>query len=67
MRRITRESLLQRLQEGRKIEARLRGLARQLERISPGEAQGLVTLVQPELTAPLAESDCGLEADDAKT
>jgi hypothetical protein len=54
MSRITREALLRRLQEGRKIEARLRGLARRLERVSSKEAQELMTLVQPE---PLAESD----------
>ena len=53
MPRITRESLRQRLQEGWKIEARLRGLARRLERISPEEVHDVMTLVQPQ---PFAES-----------
>ena len=63
MRRITRESLLQRLQEGRKIEARLRGLASRLERISPEKAHEVMTLVQPQ---PLAESCHILQTIDAK-
>jgi len=64
MRRITRESLLHHLREGRKIEARLRGFAARLERTSPKEAEGLMTLVQPE---PLSESDRIFEVIDAET
>ncbi len=64
MGRTTRDSLLQRLQEGRKIEERLRGLARRLERISPEEAYDVMTLVQPQ---PLAESCHILQTIDAKT
>ena len=64
MRRITRESVLHRLQEGRNIEARLRGLARRLARISPKEAHDVMTLLQPQLPA---ESNRVLQAIDAET
>jgi hypothetical protein len=47
MRRISQRLLQQRLQEGREIEAHLRGLARRLERISPEDAEELREMVRP--------------------
>jgi hypothetical protein len=64
MSRITRESLLQRLEEARELEGRLRGLAARLERISPKEAHDVMTLLQPQR---LAETNRILEAIDART
>jgi hypothetical protein len=67
MRRITRKLLLQRLQEGRAIEARLRGLAGRLEQFSQEDAQELVALVQPELAELPTKGERILEDIDAKT